>query len=550
MNLHAAVVVPAPINEPVLSYAPATPERARLRSAIRSLGASPTDVPMVIDGREVRTGDTVAIRAPHRHTQQLGHWHQGTAEHVEKAIAAAERAHGDWSRAPWQTRAAVFLRAAEILATRERAVVNAATMLGQSKTAHQAEIDAACELIDFWRFNTYFMTRILAEQPSSAPGVWNLTDHRPLEGFVYAATPFNFTSIAGNLPTAPALMGNTVVWKPAANGMYAAWYVMRVLTEAGLPPGVINLVAGDPAGITDAVLRSPSLSGVHFTGSTEVLRKLTATVGERMGTYRDFPRIVGETGGKDFILAHPSADIDALAVAIVRGGFEYQGQKCSAASRVYLPVSLWPAVRDRVLAMIHDIRVGDPTDFGTFMGAVIDQRAYQRITEAVERARHDARCTVFASGASDREGWFVHPTLIQVEDAAHPLLREELFGPVVAVQVYPDDDWAGALARVDAAAPYALTGAVFARDRMAISEAAQALRFTAGNFYVNDKPTGAVVGQQPFGGARASGTNDKAGSPLNLLRWVSPRSIKECFVPPTDWRYPSMEADPVDAADV
>ena len=543
MNLNAMLQVPPPVNEPVLSHAPGTPERAGLRTALASLTRDPVDIPLVINGVEVRTGSTVEIRAPHRHDLLLGRWHQGTAEHVGSAVEAAQGAHGDWSRAPWQTRAAVFLRAAELLATRYRPVLNAATMLGQSKTAHQAEIDAACELIDFWRFNTYFMTRILAEQPVSGPGVWNQLDHRPLEGFVFASTPFNFTSIAGNLPTAPALMGNTVVWKPAVNATYSAWFLMRLLTEAGLPPGVINMVLGDPATLSDAALASPALAGVHFTGSTAVFHAMSATVAGNLGRYRNVPRVVGETGGKDFILAHASADVEALAVAIVRGGYEYQGQKCSAASRVYIPASLWPAVRDRTLAMIREVCVGDVTDFKNFMGAVIDGRAYNRITGYVTRAQRDTRCTVLAAGASDRDGWFIQPTLIQVDDPGHELLRDELFGPVVTVYVYPDGDWDQTLALVDGTSPYALTGAVFARDRGAIDQAAAALRFAAGNFYVNDKPTGAVVGQQPFGGARSSGTNDKAGSALNLLRWVSPRAVKETFTPPTDWRYASMADD-------
>jgi len=457
-------------------------------------------------------------------------------------VDAALGAQREWAHWPFEDRAAVFLKAADLLAARYRPLLNAATMLGQSKTAHQAEIDSACELIDFLRFNVHFAERLYREQPGSAPGAWNRLDHRPLEGFVYAITPFNFTAIGGNLPTAPALLGNVVVWKPAATAALSNWHFFRLLEEAGLPPGVINFVPGDPAAVSDVLLGHRMLAGIHFTGSTAVFRLLQQRVAQSLERYAGYPRIVGETGGKDFVLAHASADVDALAVALVRGAYEYQGQKCSAASRAYVPDSLWPAVRDRVVAMIGEIRVGDVADFRNFMGAVIDRRAFERISGHLERARRDPGVTVVAGGGTDGSvGWFVEPTLLQVADPGYRLMCEEIFGPVLTVYVYPEARWTETLELVDRTSPYALTGAVFARDRAAVVEADRALRNAAGNFYVNDKPTGAVVGQQPFGGARASGTNDKAGSILNLLRWVSPRTIKETFAPATDWRYPFMQ---------
>jgi 1-pyrroline-5-carboxylate dehydrogenase len=444
----------------------------------------------------------------------------------------------------FEDRAAVFLKAADLLAGPWRATVNAATMLGQSKTAFQAEIDSACELIDFWRFNVLFAEQLYREQPASAPLTWNRMDHRPLEGFIYAITPFNFTAIGGNLPTAPALMGNVTLWKPAHSALLSNYYVMKVLEEAGLPPGVINFIPGDAVEVSGAALADPGLAGIHFTGSTAVFQALWRTVGENLANYRAYPRIVGETGGKDFVLAHPSADVDALAVALVRGAYEYQGQKCSAASRAYVPASLWPRVKERTLAMIADIRMGDVRDFRNFMGAVIDQRAYERITGYLATARKDAGVTILAGGGARAEnGFFIEPTLIQAEDPKYRTMCDELFGPVLTLHVYPDQRWTETLALVDSTSPYALTGAVFAQDRRALAEADIALRHAAGNFYVNDKPTGAVVGQQPFGGARASGTNDKAGSILNLVRWVSPRSVKENFVPPHDYRYPFMGAE-------
>ncbi len=543
--INATVQVPRPINEPVLSYAPGTTERAALQAKIRELSAQTLELPLVIGGRDVRTGSFGEARCPHQHSRVLARYHKAGAEHVAQAIAAARDAHGPWSRLPWQHRAAVFLRAAEILAGRYRQVLNAATMLGQSKTSHQAEIDAACELIDFYRFNAFYMTRILAEQPESSPGQWNMMEARALEGFVFAVTPFNFTSIAGNLPTAPALMGNTVVWKPASSSVYSAHFIMELLRDAGLPDGVINLVYGSGGTVGDPVLASPELAGIHFTGSTGVFQDMWSTVGKNIARYRSYPRIVGETGGKDFIFAHPSADVDALAVAIVRGGFEFQGQKCSAASRVYVPDSLWPRVRERVRGMLAEIKVGDPADFTNFMGAVIDAGAFRDHVGFIEHARGEPNNYRFVWGGTydDREGYFIQPTLVESLDPKSKLMSEEIFGPVVTTYVYPEKKFIETLALCNSTSPYALTGAVFSQDRAAIQTALDALRDAAGNFYINDKPTGAVVGQQPFGGARASGTNDKAGSILNLLRWLSPRAIKETLSPPRDWRYPFLVAD-------
>jgi len=540
--IESSIEVPVAVNEPVRSYAPGSPERDELLRAVSSMSASPIEVAAYIGGREVASGERVAMRSPHRHDMVLGHWHGGDPSQVDDAIAAALAAAPAWAATPWSARAAVFLKAAELLATKYRSVLNAATMLGQSKTAHQAEIDAACELIDFWRFNVGFLPKILSDQPISSPGVWNLVDHRPLEGFVLAVTPFNFTAIAGNLPTAPALMGNVVVWKPAANAMYSAHFILEILKEAGLPPGVINMVLGDPAAMVGRALASRHLAGIHFTGSTSVFRSLWAKVGEGVGEgrYRSYPRLVGETGGKDFVFAHPSADVDALSTALVRGAYEYQGQKCSAASRAYVPASLWPALRARMMDVLPAITVGDVSDLSHFMGAVIDRRAYDRITAAVKGALADTGCEVLHHGYDDRDGYFIRPTLIRVDDPGHALMRDELFGPVLAVSVYDDVRYDEALSRCANDSEYALTGAFWARDRAAITHASGVLRQGAGNFYVNDKPTGAVVGQQPFGGARGSGTNDKAGSALNLLRWVSPRTVKETLVPPTGWRYPFM----------
>ena len=540
---------PTPANEPVKDYAPGSPERAELQRRLAEMERERMELPLVIGGEDVTTGDTAEAVMPHRTSHVLADVHQGGAKEVEHAIEAAGEAWQDWSRMPWEERAAVFLRAAELLAGPWRSTLNAATMLGQSKTAHQAEIDAACEAIDFYRFNVEFMLRIYDEQPSSSPGIWNRMEYRPLEGFVFAVTPFNFTAIAANLPASAALMGNTVVWKPAGTAAYSAHFLMRLLQEAGLPPGVINLVYGPGATIGDAALASPDLAGVHFTGSTGVFNSMWKTIGGNAGNYRNYPRIVGETGGKDFIVAHPSADVDEVATAIVRGSFEYQGQKCSAASRVYAPANLWPELRERLAEQVAQLKIGDVADFENFMGAVIDKSSFKTQKEAIDEARADAKSEVLVGGGtSDDEGYFVEPTVIETKDPDFRLLRDELFGPVVTTYVYPEGKWQDTLELVDRTAPYGLTGAVFADDRNAVVEAQDALRYAAGNFYVNDKPTGAVVGQQPFGGGRASGTNDKAGSMWNLIRWVSPRTIKETFVPPKDYRYPFMAPDG-DAAD-
>jgi 1-pyrroline-5-carboxylate dehydrogenase len=535
---------PKPTNEPVRDYAPGSPERAELKQRLAEMERERLEIPLVIGGEDVTTGDLAESVMPHRKGHVLADVHQGGPAEVDRAIKAAADAWEDWSRLPWEERAAVFLRAAELLAGPWRATLNAATMLGQSKTAHQAEIDAACELTDFYRFNVEFMTRIYEEQPISSQGMWNRMEYRPLEGFVFAVTPFNFTAIAGNLPASAALMGNTVVWKPAGTASYSAYYLMRLLQEAGLPPGVINLVYGRGAEIGDAALASPELAGVHFTGSTPVFQSMWKTIGENIAEYRNYPRIVGETGGKDFIVAHPSADVDAVATAILRGSFEYQGQKCSAASRVYAPANLWPELRERLADQVASIKMGDVADFENFMGAVIDDKSLKTQQEAIEEARtHQETEVLVGGGVRDDEGYFVEPTVIETKDPDFRLLRDELFGPVVTAYVYPESKWQDTLELVDRTAPYGLTGAVFADDREAVIEADEALRYAAGNFYVNDKPTGAVVGQQPFGGARASGTNDKAGSMWNLIRWVSPRTIKETFVPPTDYRYPFMAPD-------
>ena len=531
--------VPPPVNEPIKSYAPGSPERAELKQRLEQMASERVDIPIVIGGREVRTGDTSQAVMPHSHKHVLGDWHRASAKHVTQAIDAAREARKDWANWAWEDRAAVFLKAAELLTTSWRATLNAATMLGQSKTVFQAEIDAACELTDFWRFNPAYAQDLYTEQPISNHTMWNQLDYRPLEGFVYAVSPFNFTAIGGNLPTAPALMGNTVVWKPASSAMLSAHYILKLLEAAGLPPGVINMVPGDAAEISNVCLSHRELAGVHFTGSTSVFNSMWKTIGGNMANYLSYPRIVGETGGKDFIVAHPSADPQAIAVAIARGGFEYQGQKCSAASRVYVPRSLWKQVRDSTVGMMEDIRMGDVRDFRNFVGAVIDKKSHEKISSYLDDARRNA--TIVAGGKVDgSEGYFIQPTLVETDEPSHRLLSEEIFGPVVTAYVYDDARWSDRLRIINTTSPYALTGAVFANDRNAVREATLALRNAAGNFYINDKPTGAVVGQQPFGGARSSGTNDKAGSKLNLVRWVSARTIKETFAPPTDYKYPFM----------
>src|SRR5579885_1566180 len=542
MSTHAIFRPPAPANEPIHDYAPGSPERERLQRRLDQMRGERIEIPLVIGGKDVTTGDLKQAVMPHRKDHVLADVHQGSADHVQQAIDAAAAAWQDWSRWPWEDRAAVFLRAAELLAGPWRDTLNAATMLGQSKTAHQAEIDSACESIDFFRFNVEFMTRLYSEQPQSSPGIWNRMEYRPLEGFVFAVSPFNFTAIAANLTTSAALMGNVVVWKPAGTAMLSAYYLMRLLQEAGLPDGVINLVYGSGATIGDAALASPHLAGIHFTGSTPVFNGMWRSVASNMERYRSYPRIVGETGGKDFIVAHPSADVDALATAIVRGSFEYQGQKCSAASRIFAPSNLWPDLRERLVAEVRSLKVGNVSDFGNFMGAVIDGNSFKTQKAAIDEANAaNGKASVLVGGGyDDSEGFFVEPTVIETSDPDFRTLKEELFGPVVTAFVYPERQYEQTLDLIDGGAPYGLTGAVFARDRAAVETAHERLRYAAGNFYVNDKPTGAVVGQQPFGGARASGTNDKAGSMWNLIRWVSPRTVKELFVPPTDYRYPYM----------
>ena len=538
---HGVFRTPDPVNEPVLSYAPGSPERASIEARLEQMATERIEVPLVIGGEEVRTGNTREMVAPHDHGHVLGIFHQAGEAEVARATEAAEEARATWVDMPWEERASIFLRAAELLAGPWRDTLNASTMLGQSKTVHQAEIDAACELVDFLRFNARYMERMYAEQPESSPGMWNRLEYRPLDGFVFAITPFNFTAIAGNLPTAPAMLGNTCLWKPASTSVLSNHYLMQLFTEAGLPPGVINFLPGQGSQVGDPVLADRRLAGIHFTGSTAVFQGIWGTIGRGIAGYAQYPRIVGETGGKDFVFALPSAQADALAVGLVRGAFEYQGQKCSAASRAYVPKSLWGKVRERMGAMAGEIGVGDVRDFSNFMGAVIDARSFAKLKGAIDGARADSTAEVVIGGEyDDSQGWFVKPTVIEARDPKHDLMRTELFGPVLTVFVYDDARVDEALELCATTSDYGLTGAVFGDDRAALTHAKHKLRFAAGNFYVNDKPTGAVVGQQPFGGSRASGTNDKAGSPLNLQRWVSVRTIKETFVPPTDYRYPSM----------
>jgi len=540
---NAIVSTPAPVNEPVLKYAPGSPEKASLKKTLDAMLAEQIEIPLIIGGREVRTGVTAEAVCPHDHGHVLATYHQAGEKEVAMAVEAAAKAWREWSEMPWEARAAILLKAADLLAGPWRDVANAATMLNQSKTVMQAEIDAACELIDFWRFNPAFMRELYGEQPQSVRGVWNRVEYRALEGFVFAVTPFNFTSIGGNLPTAPALMGNTVLWKPASSTVFSNYQILRVLEEAGLPPGVINFLPGRGSKVGSPVLARPELAGIHFTGSTAVFQGMWKTIGENIHHYRTYPRIVGETGGKDFVFAHPSADPVPLLTALVRGAFEYQGQKCSAASRAYLPRSLWDGgLRDQLAAQVESLKMGSPLDFRNFMAAVIDAGAYATIRDYIEHARNAAEAEILVGGGcDDSEGWFIEPTVVVTTDPRFKLMREEIFGPVLTVYVYDDGDLDAALELCDTSSAYGLTGAVFAQDRAAIERVMARLRHTAGNFYINDKPTGAVVGQQPFGGSRASGTNDKAGSKANLQRWCSTRSIKESFVPTRAVGYAHMD---------
>jgi len=541
---HSIPTVPVPANEPVLGYVPGSDERADLDDELRLLAGQQIEIPLVIGGQEVRTGNLGECRSPHDHSHVLATYHKAGAEQVEQAANAAAEAWKTWSEMPWKARATVCLKAAELLATSHRMTINAATMLGQSKTAHQAEIDAACELIDFLNFNPYYLEAIYGEQPESGSGMWNAVEYRALEGFVFAVTPFNFTSIAANLAAAPALMGNTVLWKPASSSVYSGWFLCKLFEEAGFPPGVINFLPGSGGEVGGPALARSDLAGIHFTGSTPVFQGMWKTVGENIANYRTYPRIVGETGGKDFVVVHPSADAEAVVANLVRGAFEYQGQKCSAASRAYVPQSLWPTIRDGLVEETRQVVVGDVIETSTFMGAVIDEAAFDSIAGYIDYAKASNDAEILVGGECDKSGgWFIQPTVVVTTDPHFKLMEEEIFGPVLTIFVYPDAQFEDTLALCDATSPYALTGAVFAQDRTAIETALKGLRHAAGNFYINDKPTGAVVGQQPFGGSRASGTNDKAGSAANLMRWTSVRTIKETFCPATDWRYPFLTGE-------
>ncbi len=534
--------VPIPRNEPVLAYGPGSREKKELKAKLAEMKSQQIEIPIIIGGKEVKTGNMGESRCPHDHRHVLARYHKAGEKEVNMAIEAALKARSTWAAMPWEARAAIFLKAADLLAGPYRATLNAANMLNASKTVFQAEIDSACELIDFYRFNPYYMQEIYRQQPASSAGCWNYLDQRPLEGFVFAVTPFNFASIAGNLPTAPAMMGNVVLWKPASSTVYVAYHIMQLLKEAGVPDGVINMVPGPGASVGNPALASPYLAGIHFTGSTSTFQGMWKTVGANISKYKSYPRIVGETGGKDFIFAHSSADIETLTVAMVRGAFEYQGQKCSAASRAYIPKSLWPKLKERLVDMVGQIKMGDPEDFTNFMCAVIDRAAFETITSYIDYAKNSSEAEFITGGNyDDSTGYFIEPTLILTTNPKFKTMEEEIFGPVLTIYIYPDDEYEETLHLCDETSPYGLTGAVFAQERSAILFARDILRNAAGNFYINDKPTGAVVGQQPFGGSRASGTNDKAGSMLNLQRWVSPRAIKENFLPPRDFRYPHME---------
>lgn len=533
--------VPIPKNEPIYGYAPGSPERAKLVDAINVLKGQKIDIPMVIGGKDVKTSSAVEIRAPHDHDHVLGCYYKGGRKEVEDAVAAAMAAKPAWEKMAWEDRASVFLKAADLLAGKYRYEMNAATMLSHDKNAFQAEIDCVCELVDFFRYNVYYAEQIMQIQPDNQPGIWNRLDFRPLEGFVFAVTPFNFVSIAGNLPSAPAILGNTVVWKPASSVTYTAHFIMKIFREAGLPDGVINMITARGADVGEVILKNPNLAGIHFTGSTSVFHSMWKTVGDNIKAYKNYPRIVGETGGKDFVFAHKTADPAVVATAITRGAFEYQGQKCSAASRSYIPKSLWPAIKDILVAQAKELKMGTPEDFTNFVNAVIDEEAFKTITEYIDFAKQAKDAEIVYGGNYDMsKGYFIEPTLVLTTNPHFRLLEEEIFGPVMTVYVYDDAKFEETLKLCDETSPYALTGAIFALDKDAIAKASWTLRHAAGNFYINDKPTGAVVGQQPFGGGRASGTNDKAGSLLNMIRWTSPRTIKENFVPPTDYKYPFM----------
>ena len=536
--------IPQPYNEPPLNYTPGSPEREALKNKLAELKAQQIEVPLIIGGEEIKNGDTADLRAPHNHDLKLGVYHKASQKEVEMAIEAALQARHDWSEMPWEQRLSIFLKAADLLCGPWRTTLNAATILGQSKTCHQSEIEAIAELADFWRFNPYYMTQLIKDQPHSPEGIWNRVEYRPLEGFVFAVTPFNFTAIAGNLPTAPAMVGNVVLWKPASSAVYSAYFVMKLLEEAGLPPGVINFIPGPGGQVGTAALTSPDLAGIHFTGSTRTFQNMWKTVSDNIHKSKYYPRIVGETGGKDFIFAHHSADIVGLVVATIRGAFEYQGQKCSAASRMYIPRSIWPAFKQKYITEVSQIKVGDPEDFGNFLAAVIDRKAFESICKYIDDARESEEAEIITGGKYDgSKGFFIEPTTIVTTNPKFKTMQEEIFGPVLTIYVYDDDRFEETLTLCDATSPYALTGAIWAQDRQALVTMSDRLRNSAGNFYINDKPTAAIVNQQPFGGGRASGTNDKAGSTYNLLRWMTMRSIKETFDPPKDWRYPFMDEE-------
>ena len=542
--MNGVIKIPCPVNEPVLVYAPGSPEKASLKAELKKMLGEEIEIPLIIGGKEVKTGNLADCRCPHDHNHVLGRYHKAGPDEITMAVDEANNAWKDWSEMDWVSRASIFLRAAELLATKYRDVVNASTMLGQSKTVHQAEIDAACELIDFYRYNPYYMQKIYEEQPDSSPGIWNYVEYRALEGFVFAITPFNFTSIAGNLPTSPAMMGNTVLWKPASSAVYSAYFIALLLKEAGLPDGVINFIPGPGRYVGDPVLEKNDLAGIHFTGSTAVFQAIWKTIGSSIINYKTYPRIVGETGGKDFIFVHSSTDVEAVATALLRGAYEYQGQKCSAVSRAYIPADVWPAVKDQLLDELQTLKMGDVLDFSNFMAAVIDKAAFDSIVEYIEYAKNSETAEIIFGGTyDDSKGYFIQPTVVVVTDPHHKLMEEEIFGPVLTIYIYPENQFTETLELCDTTSPYALTGSIFANDRKAIIEAYQSLRHAAGNFYINDKPTGAVVGQQPFGGARGSGTNDKAGSFMNLLRWVSARTVKESLNPPKDYRYPFLSEE-------